>query len=309
MSASEIDWYWQSLRLDNELNGLDGDRFEERFQTIAKAAWGADFSGTTPMGRRGDLKCDGFRRSTGSVFQCYGPRYGKVEVDDALAKIDTDFRGALAGWEASLLQWTFVMNVYRDKVPSEIVRLIEKLAKELAVPAEPWGRAEIVTLAQTIPADVRAILLGRAPQQADMVRITYNRIGRALAAIKGALGVESLAHLPLPPDMATKAEWNLLSPSAQNHLLMGQIGADRVRQFLLNQVDPEEAERMAAGFTARYVECRNEGKLPEAIFTQMIHYAGGGTGDPEGDVASLAIVSHFFSTCEIFEAPPIKAAS
>lgn len=113
----EFDWEWQRLRAESELKDLEGDAFETRFQAIAKSLWQEDFTPTIPMGRRGDLKCDGFRSSTGTVYQCFGPRYGQANVDDALAKIDEDFRGAKAHWDSRLREWKFVVNLYRDKFP------------------------------------------------------------------------------------------------------------------------------------------------------------------------------------------------
>jgi hypothetical protein len=35
----------------------------------------------------------------------------------------------------------------------------------------------------------------------------------------------------------------------------------------------------------------------------LLIFAGGATGDPDREVAALAIVTHFFSTCQIFEQP------
>ena len=49
--------------------------FEGWFARIMSHAFPGDFEPVRPYGPQGDLKCDGFRRSDGTVFQCYGPRY------------------------------------------------------------------------------------------------------------------------------------------------------------------------------------------------------------------------------------------
>jgi hypothetical protein len=141
---NEIEWRWQKITAESELKDLDGDAFENRFQSIAKKLWKTDFSSPIPMGSRGDLKCDGFRHSTGTVYQCYGPRYGRANIDDALNKIDEDFRGAKNHWGDELLEWKFVYNLYRDKVPSHIVLKIAQLSRELGVPAAPFSRSDIL---------------------------------------------------------------------------------------------------------------------------------------------------------------------
>ena len=49
----EFDWEWQRLRAESEFKDLEGDAFETRFQSVAKALWQEDFTPTIPMGRLG----------------------------------------------------------------------------------------------------------------------------------------------------------------------------------------------------------------------------------------------------------------
>jgi hypothetical protein len=131
--VEDLDWEWQKLCLKDKLGNTDGDAFESLFQDLAKAAWGSDFTSTIPMGRRGDLKCDGYRASTRTVFQCYGPRYGQANVSKAISKIDEDFQGAAAHWKDQICRWVFVVNLYKDKVPSEIIKRIREIERDLTM--------------------------------------------------------------------------------------------------------------------------------------------------------------------------------
>ena len=200
----EFDWEWQRLRAELDFKDLEGDAFETRFQSVAMSMWPGDFTPTIPMGRRGDLKCDGFRTSTGTVYQCYGPRYGQANVDDALKKIDEDFRGAKQHWGTQLQDWRFVVNLYRDKLPSELVRKIGQLADELEVPAGPLTRSDILDLIKSLPAEERVRLYGRAPRATDMARITYENLGRALTLIRRAIATDPNEPVPLSANLATK---------------------------------------------------------------------------------------------------------
>lgn len=301
----DFDWEWQRLRAESELKDLEGDAFETHFQTIAKGLWKADFTPTIPMGSRGDLKCDGFRTSTGTVFQCYGPRYGQVNVADALAKIDQDFRGAKAHWGAQLKEWKFVANVYRDKLPSQLVLKIAQLSDELKVPAGPLTRSDILSLIESLPADVRTRLFGRAPRPTDMAKITYANLGRALTAIRRAIATDPREPVPISADLSWKVTFNELSSATRQFLSIGQTGVTKVEQYLQDQPDPEEPERMAQGFRARYAECVSAGLEPDHIFREMLIFAGGGTAEAERDTAALAIVTRFFVTCQIFEVPTL----
>lgn len=303
----DFNWEWQRLRAELEFQNLEGDAFETRFQLIAKSLWKDDFTATIPMGRRGDLKCDGFRTSTGTVYQCYGPRYGQVNVDDALAKIDEDFRGAKAHWNTLLREWKFVVNLYRDKLPSELVRKIEMLAAILNVPAGSFTRSDILDLIKNLPADKRAQLYGRAPRATDMARITYANLGRALTQIRRAIATDPNEPVPLSADLTTKVTFNVLSNATRHFLSIGQTGVAKVEEYLRDQPDPEEPERMAQGFKARYKECMTSGLEPDKIFGEMVIFAGGGSAEAERDTAALAIVTRFFVTCQIFEIPNVSA--
>lgn len=302
----DYDWDWQRLKAESGLKDLEGDAFETEFQKIAKALWKDDFTPTIPMGRRGDLKCDGFRHSTGTVYQCYGPRYGKADVNAALAKIDEDFVGAKDEWGGQLREWKFVVNLYRDKVPSDIVLKIAELSKQLGVAAAAFNRSDILDLIRQLPAQERAALYGRAPRATDATKITYANLGRALASIRVAISTDPKEPVPIAADMVTKVAFNVLSDATRHFLSIGQTGAAKVEEYLRDQPDPEESERMAAAFKARYAECVAEGLEPDATFREMVVFAGGGSAETERDIAALAIVTHFFVTCQIFEVPPVS---
>lgn len=309
MTEDECDWEWQKLRLERLLENVDGDEFQNRFQEIAKARWGSDFTGTIVMGIRGDLKCDGYLHTTQTAIACFGPRYGQVQVGRALVKIEEDFRGAKEKWDDKLSGWVCALNVYRDVVPAELIKLVRDLSEELKIPAQIWNRNDLIELSRGIPPARRRELLGRAPIPTDMRRVTYSNIGRALSIIKRPEAGNPLEPVPLPPDVIEKIEWNALPHTARHFLAIGQAGASRVRGYLRDQVIPTEAEQMTEGFKARYFECRDSGMEPEAILKQMVIFAGGATGDTDLDAAALAITSHYFSTCEIFEAPPEAAVA
>lgn len=200
MDADEIDWEWQAMCLRQHLSEIDGDAFESFFQEIGKALWGSGFQATIPMGPRGDLKCDGWRADVGYVYQCYGPRYGQADVREALKKVNEDFRGAQTHWQDLLKKWWFVVGLYRDKVPPEILRLMAQLTNELKVLSAVLHREDIVTLARGIVPDVRASKFGKAPVRQDMIRrVTYENIGRALAFIRADITQSPIAPVPLPP--------------------------------------------------------------------------------------------------------------
>jgi hypothetical protein len=306
MDADEIDWAWQELHLHVRLRDIDGNAFETLFQDIGKALWGTAFHATIPMGSRGDLKCDGWRPDVGYCYQCYGPRYGQANVGEALKKVEEDFRGAKEHWKELLQRWFFVVGLHSDKIPSQISRLMAQLSNELKTPSEVLHRGDIVALARNLSADVRARMFGgRAPGHGDMIRrATYENIGRALAYIRADITRSPLEAIPLPTAVQEKVAFNMLPDSVRYFFGISVAAARRVEKYIENQADPNEGSRMADGFTARYRSLLSEGVEPAQAFGQLLIFAGGATGDPDREVAALAIVTHFFTTCQIFEQPP-----
>ena len=56
-----------------------GSSFETLFSRIMAHAHPNDFELVAPYGKLGDLKCDGYRASDKTVFQCYGPSTPTLE--------------------------------------------------------------------------------------------------------------------------------------------------------------------------------------------------------------------------------------
>ncbi len=56
-----------------------------------------------PSDPKGDLKCDGYRGSDGTVFQSDAP--DAMKLDQLLTKIDEDFHGAVAYWASRMRRW------------------------------------------------------------------------------------------------------------------------------------------------------------------------------------------------------------
>ena len=84
-----------------------GTEFQDWFAKLAAHAFGSDFEAVRPYGRRGDLKCDGRRISTKTVFQCYAPY--SMKEGPLNRKIEQDFDGAYEKWP-DMAEWTFVHN-------------------------------------------------------------------------------------------------------------------------------------------------------------------------------------------------------
>src|SRR5688572_2683723 len=112
------------LKFENTFLRQKGKAFETFFARVMSHALAGDFEPVRPYGPKGDLKCDGFRPSDGTVFQCYAP--DSTKLTELLAKINEDFRGAVAHWGPRLRRWEFVHNDIRG-LPAEAIQKLDDL--------------------------------------------------------------------------------------------------------------------------------------------------------------------------------------
>lgn len=125
-----------------------GTAFQDLFSDVMERGFGADFQRVRPHGRLGDLKCDGFRRSDGTVFQVYGPDDFR-KIAKLLTKIRTDFFGALNHWETAMLRWVFVHNSQAG-LPAPAIQLFEQLQRAHPVHIETWSYPQLVSVLRTL---------------------------------------------------------------------------------------------------------------------------------------------------------------
>jgi hypothetical protein len=88
----DVELEWFGLKVQGAVLTKRGTAFQDFFSDIMEAAHPGDFERVRAYGKKGDLKCDGFLRSQGTVFQVYAPRQMKEAA--LLKKIATDFEGA-----------------------------------------------------------------------------------------------------------------------------------------------------------------------------------------------------------------------
>jgi len=110
--------------LENALLKFKGQAFEDFFVKAGTALWGRDFEPLRAQGRLGDRKCDGYRISDKTVFQCYAPE--QFIASKVAGKIQADFAGARDNFGNEMQKWVFVHN-QNGGLPAEAGKLVEDL--------------------------------------------------------------------------------------------------------------------------------------------------------------------------------------
>ena len=275
-----------------------GTEFQDWFVRLAGYAFGPDFEAVRPYGKRGDLKCDGRRISTGTVFQCYAPYQQKErELNN---KIEEDFRGALEHWATWMYAWVLVHNDTRGLPPSSN-QLLDRLRKTHPnVNIEVWLEPKLQELAANLPLHAQQALFGHAPSKTGVETLMLEDIRPIIDALQRTDTVPG--QEPLTPPSVDKLARNSLSEDAAGLLKLGRRKEALVETWFRKSPNAELGERIAEAFRRRYAELKNSERLSDGIFTHLQQYAGMG-GEPARQSAALAVLSYFFERCDIFEDP------
>lgn len=284
------------LKFENTFLREKGKAFENFFARVMGHGFTGDFEPVRPYGPKGDLKCDGFRPSDGTVFQCYAP--DSIKLADLLAKIDEDFAGARAHWGTQMRRWEFVHNDPRG-LPAEAVRKLNAFrGNHSSIEFAVFGEAEMRSTVMGLALHQLEDLFGTVPSQRTLEQLNFASLRPVLIAIQRR---DPGAEPPLSAPSATKLQRNALSQDAAALLTQGRRREKLVQDFFDTWPDPSFGEDVAEAFRDRYQALKAVSLSPDEIFGELQSFAGGMEGEPSRQGAVLAVLSYFFERCDIFE--------
>jgi len=284
------------LKFENTFLREKGKAFETFFARVMAHGFAGDFEPVRPYGPMGDLKCDGFRPSDGTVFQSYAPDSTKTR--ELLTKIDEDFEGARRHWGAKMKRWEFVHNDVRG-LPAEAVHKLEDLrAGHPAIEIAVFGEAEMRAVVMRLALHQLEDLFGVVPSQRTLERLDFASLRPVLIAIQRR---DPGAEPPLAAPSVAKLQHNALSPDAAALLRQGRRREKLVQDFFHAWPDPSFGEDIAEAFRSRYQALKMARLSPDQIFSELQSFAGGMEGEPSHQGAVLSVLSYFFERCDIFE--------
>jgi len=101
-----------------------------------------------------------------------------------------------------------------------------------------------------------------------------------------------------------KIERNKLSDTTRQLIAMGLMQAHQVKAYLehVEQIDSGFIQRLIGGFQEKYRTLIQDRQLnTDAVFEELLNFASSNGGDFKTRAAGLALLSHLFETCEVFE--------
>jgi hypothetical protein len=275
-----------------------GTAFQDWFVRLAGHAFGADFEEVRPYGPYGDLKCDGRRISTGSVFQCYAPE--AIKEAELIAKVDEDFHGARGHWTGNMQEWVFVHNDGRGLPPNAVQHLDALRKAHAPLTIATWSEPELLPLAMGLDLSALQALFGPAASIAIVDRLVMSDLMPIIDALQRQ--EPNPGDPPLTPPSPEKLEKNELSEESGLFLRIGRRKSSLVDTFFRKSPRPDLGERIAEAFRTRYAELKALDLPADTIFKHLQDYAGF-NGEPKRQGAALAVLAYFFDSCDIFEDP------
>ena len=294
----EVQAAFYRLMFRNAFLEKKGTEFQDWFARLAARAFGTDFEAVRPYGKRGDLKCDGRRISTRTVFQCYAP----YEMQEARlnSKIERDFIGACESWRGEMAEWILVHNDDRG-LPASSGQLLDRLRQSHPeVTIEVWTEPALQKLADRLPLADQQPLFGFAPSKSGLetlAMVELQPVIHQLQFMDPEPGEE-----PLTPPSRNKLEKNRLSVDAAALLRLGRRKEALVETWFTKNRRPDLGERIAEAFRRQYAQLNDGTRSADQVFGHLQQYAGMG-GEPPRQAAVLAVLSYFFERCDIFEDP------
>ena len=84
---------------------------------------------------------------------------------------------------------------------------------------------------------------------------------------------------------------------------VGLAKSREVKDFIesVSTTVPRFDERLVGGFRAKYDALWAEGLRGDALFDEMQRFSSNGKSEPVVHAAGLAVLSHLFESCDVFE--------
>lgn len=295
--------YWLKISLQLKLRQSSGDDFQNFHSDIMEKIHGDDFVRVRPFGQLGDKGCDGYLKSTGVLFQCYGAVNGdKSKVKNLIGKMEADFSKAKENLSDIMKQWYMVHNLV-DGLPVEAIQVLNKLETENPDLTLGFvGREGFENLILQLNEEDVIELLGPVATNEDSRNLQLPQLKALIDAVvtvtkSGGVDLEKIG--PVPVD---KLDANQLPDYWKKLIEGGWQNAYIVAGYLDKSPDPLIGEAIADLFKAQYEYLKAQMLSPESIMENLYEFITGiGTVPTARQVASQALLAYLFESCDIFE--------
>jgi hypothetical protein len=306
MILDQIEHNFYSLLARYALLSKQGNAFQDFFVELGHHRWGPDFEGRRPQGRIGDKKCDGYRPSNCTVFQCYAPR--AMQPTPLCAKIKADCNGAVSHAATTpIKKWVLVHND-----PEELPTLAHELVIALRAEHSPLlieilGFVPLLSTIMELPREKLMLLFPNGLTSRDLRQVSYRDIDELIDSL-GTLGDEGIPSEPDAPS-SRKIAHNRFSPEVEGILKAGYIVQPRFEAYFADTSRAVVGNRIAERFKLLYAKTVNTGLDSDEIFFALADAVGGLATDKRRRATIIGLITYMFHSCEIFEDIPTEVSA
>lgn len=290
-----------TVKFERDFYKKNSTEFEDWFVGIAGFAFGSDFQPIRNYGTYGDHKCDGYRESTQTVFQCYAPL--DMKERELIEKIDKDFNGVLEHWEGEIKEWIFVHNDEKGLPPNahKHIRNLRKQHKQIKI--ELWSKIQLLNMVLTLDETSIKVLYGPILSYNTFNSLVLSDLAPVIDAIEKSEITIELDDVIEPSQ--NKLDKNEISTAVRGMLKIGRQKLTLVGDFLMKLDSPEKSEEIAESIRKKYNSLKELNLTSERIFHFLQEYVGFDSNNIEAtrQAAFWTILAYFFDKCDIYEDP------
>jgi hypothetical protein len=289
-----------------ELLKRQGTAFQDFFVDVGHYRWAPDFEGRRAQGAVGDKKCDGYRPSDATVFQCYAPR--RMMPRPLCSKIREDYFGALRhGQTTPIRKWTLVHNDH-EQLPTEAHELVIKLRQRVSrIAIDVMGPEALLSTIMELPRERLMLLFPHGLSGRDLRSISYRDIDQLIGSL-GTLEPDAIDDRPDPPS-SEKIVHNRFSPEVASILRTGFLVQRRFTDYFGDTSRAAVGNRIAEKFKRLYASKASAGHDADEIFFALADAVGGLATEKPRRAAIIGLIAYMFHSCEIFEDAPRESVS
>ncbi|QGJ70605.1 Hypothetical protein PBC10988_23030 [Planctomycetales bacterium 10988] len=203
---------------------------------------------------------------------------------------------------AQLRRWVFCNKDEKltKEVAPELMTLKQK-AEKANIKLEVWGFKAFWNEIKQLPITDLDGLFGESPTEASLDELAFPEIGEVIKYICDNFPkVNRYTKIKIPPK--DKVHKNGLSDINIDAIIMGRRQEKVVSQYFNQIYDKTEGNRISETYKSSYDELKLSGMKPDDIFEELLGFTGVHHFTGQKNLAAVyAILSYFFSACDIFE--------
>ena len=303
--------YWWKISLRLKLRQSSGDAFQDFHSDVMEKLHGRDFVRIRPFGALGDKGCDGYLKSSGVIFQCYGAVNGdKNKVGYLISKMETDFGKARSKVSDITKEWKMVHNLV-DGLPIDAVQTLDKLEQgNPEIQFSFYGLESFENDIDALTDGQKMELLGPAATNKDAQDLQVDELKSLIDDLVRANEDTENELTQIVPVSVDKLQTNGLPIYWHDLISGGWRNAHLVSAYFNEHHEPMRGERIANMFRDRYDYLNSQNLNPASIMDSLYEFVTGiGSVPPARQVAAQALLAHLFESCDIFENMPESKTS